>query len=396
LAIAALQARGYNACCGQEADADSSWRSEPSGRAVVTRKQWTVTAIIGVAAVCLSFLAGSGVAMYATATWPAFPPVSWLQNPIPRLGSPTPAQAVFPSPSAADTLVPSPTARAPSPTPTSTWVVPTLPSTIFAPREPASPDEGEPDDTPAEARPIEPGATQSHNLHVPADQDWLYFEAEAGTSYEVWTSNLGREIDTVATLYDSEGRQLAFDDEGGEEFRSSRLFWVSEDGERLYLMVRGFADAEGGWGTEYEISLRVAEVFRMDEYEPDDTQDQATRIEPGESQRHNRHVSADEDWVVFRAEAGQTYVIETSRLGALADTVIYLYDAQGIELAVDDDGGEEERASRLEWTAPNGGRFFVKVENWLPTLAGPGTGYDLTLKIQQGDQGPEPQPSPGA
>ena len=350
----------------------------------MTRKQWTVTAIVGMAVICLSFVAGSWLGLYATGASPEFLPLSWLPSPMPLWSSPAAVQAVSPGPSASDTPTPSSTPAPPSATPTSTWAVPSLSSTIVARRQPASPDQWEPDDSLVEARPVELGVSQSHNLHVPGDQDWLYFHAEPGRSYQIGTSNLGREIDTVVTLYDSEGSQLASDDDGGEDFRSSRVFWMAQEGARLYLTIRGFAENEGGWGTEYEISLRVAEGFRMDEYEPDDAPGQAIHIEGGETQRHNRHVSADEDWVSFWADAGLTYVIETSHLGDRADTVIYLYDGQGNELAVDDDGGDEDRSSRLRWTAPSNGLFFVKVANWLATRAGPGTGYDLTLRPPRG------------
>ncbi|MCJ7621670.1 MAG: pre-peptidase C-terminal domain-containing protein, partial [Anaerolineae bacterium] len=302
--------------------------------------------------------------------------------------SPTVAGEGSATPAATKGAAPSPTARAESPTPGSTLAVPpTIPSghpTAMA-EGPVVPDEWEPDDSPEDASPIEMGGVQGHNLHVGGDQDWLYFEVEAGRSYVIETANLGREIDTVVSLYDSSGNQLSSDDDGGEEFGSSRLFWVVEEGGRVYVMVRGLADTEEGAGTGYEVSVRVAEGFRMDEYEPDDSPAQATRIEVGETQRHNRHVSGDEDWISFQAEAGSTYVIETSRLGDRADTVVYLYDAQGNVLALDDDGGDEARASRLRWTAPSSGSFFVKVGNWLPSWAGPGTGYDLTLRVPQGD-----------
>ena len=48
------------------------------------------------------------------------------------------------------------------------------------------------------------------------------------------------------------------------------------------------------------------------------------------------------DFFSFLAEAGVTYVVESSRLGERADTVLYLYDGQGNELALDDDGGDDE------------------------------------------------------
>ena len=354
----------------------------------VSRKQWVVTVVLGLAAVCVFFCAGSYLGLYLTGGAPGLSPV--LARPTaPRAEAPSPTVAgeLSATPELTKTPTPSPTARAECPTPGSTLAVPpTIPSghPTAIPEEPVVPDEWEPDDTPEDASPIEMGGVQAHNLHVTGDHDWLYFEGEPGGSYVIETSNLGREIDTVVSLYDSTGNELALDDDGGEEFGSSRLFWVAEEGGRLYVMVRGLADTEGGWGTDYEVSLRVAEGFRMDEYEPDDSSAQATRIEVEETQRHNRHVSGDEDWISFQAEAGSTYVIETSRLGDRADTVAYLYDAQGNELALDDDGGDEARASRLRWTAPDSGLFFVKVGNWLPTWAGLGTGYDLTLRPPRG------------
>jgi hypothetical protein len=86
--------------------------------------------------------------------------------------------------------------------------------------------------------------------------------------------------------------------------------------------------------------------------------------------------------VHFEAQAGTTYIIETSNLGDGADTVVYLYDQAGEELASDDDGGTETRASRLEWTAPHDGTLYVMVEDWLGTSTGPKTSYDISLLVR--------------
>jgi hypothetical protein len=355
----------------------------------VSRKQWVVIVVLGLAAACVFFFAGSYLGLYLTGGAPdlsaalARPAAPWEEIPSPTIV----LEEESATATATKTPAPSPTARAESPTPGSTLEVPpTIPSghPTAIPEEPVVPDEWERDDTPEHASRIELGGVQGHNLHVGGDQDWLYFEGEPGGSYVVETSSLGREIDTVVSLYDGTGTELASDDDGGEDFGSSRLFWVVEEGGRLYVMVRGLADTEEGPGTGYEVSVRQAEGFRTDEYEPDDSPALATRIELGETQRHNRHVAGDEDWISFQAEAGSTYVIEASRLGDQADTVVYLYDGQGNELALDDDGGDEDRASRLRWTAPDTGLFFVKVGNWLPTWAGPGTGYDLVLRPPRG------------
>jgi hypothetical protein len=363
------------------------WRGDSEEQ--LSRKEWIALVVVGAGAVSLFFFAGSYLGLYLTSSAPdlssilARLPAPWEKSPSPTIV----AEEESATATATGTARPSPTTEAERPTSGSALaVVPTIPSghPTAMPEEPAVPDEWEPDDTLEDAKPIEIQGVQGHNLHVVGDQDWLYFEAEADASYVIETSNLGREIDTVISLRDSSGAELASDDDGGEEFGSSRLFWVTKEGGRLYVQVRGLADAEVGPHTQYEVSVKLSEAFRVDEYEPDDSAVEATRIELGETQRHNRHVSGDEDWISFRAEAGQTYVIETSRLGERADTVVYLYDGQGNELALDDDGGDEERASRLRWTAPDAGLFFVKVGNWLPTRAGPGTGYDFTLRPPRG------------
>ena len=220
---------------------------------------------------------------------------------------------------------------------------------------------------------------QRHNLHVEGDRDWVYFQAEAGRAYVVETSNLGHEMDTVVYLFDEEGIELASDDDGGEEFLASRLWWVAREDAGLWLMIRGFAETETGPGTSYDVTVRLAEGFEIDQYEPDDSPEQASRIAVGETQSHNRHVSGDEDWLSFEVQPGITYTVQTINLGGHADTVIYLYDEGGAELVFDDDGGYESWASRLEWMTQEPGILYVKIVDWIQTSSGPDTRYDVVL-----------------
>jgi hypothetical protein len=343
---------------------------------LLSSRQWSVTVVVGLAVTCLAFCAGSSLGLYLMDGLPELPVI--LTEAGPRAAS-----SSSPSPTVAvqATAIPTTTAQ-PSPKETATRAVPYLtpgPPATATPQEPFVSDNWEPDDAPADANGIEMGGRQTHNLHVAGDRDWLYFDALGGTTYTIETSQLGAEMDTVVYLYDGEGNELASDDDGAEEFLASRLVWMAEEDGRLYVMIGGFADTEEGRGTEYDVSVGLAERFRIDEYEPDDMRRQATRIEVGETQRHNRHVAGDVDWLSFEAQAGTTYVIKTSGLGDRADTAIYLYDARGTELAFDDDSGTELWASRLRWTAPESGLFYVKVTDWLQGSSGPGTAYDVSL-----------------
>jgi ribosomal protein S11 len=346
----------------------------------VSRKQWVVTVVLGLLAVVVLFCSGSYVGLYLTGAMPTLTTSSVGVTPS-TVENASPAVAEEPSP----TQTRPTTAPGELPTATSTpgllpVTPPPVPSTV--PQEPFAPDEWEPDGSAEEAHPIEVGGVQRHNLDVGGDSDWLYFEARAGQTYVVETSELGREVDTVIRLFDGQGNELALDDDGGVEFLASRLWWTARGDGSLYVVVRGLADTEAGRGTEYSISLRVAEAFEVDEYEPDDSRATASLIEVGQTQRHNRHTAGDEDWISFEVQQGITYVVQTLNLGVDADTVIHLYDSQGNELALDDDGGEEAGASRLEWTAVGSGVRYVKVEDWLQNSSGPGTQYEVALSLR--------------
>ena len=352
-------------------------------------KQWVVTAVLGGALVCVSAGLGVYLAIYLMEAFPTSTSPGVQPTELPSI---TTEAAISPTPSATQipTVVP-PTSTPEPPTPTNTRVIPLItpsPRPSPTPREAFAPDSFEPDDSWADASLIQVGETQTHNLHVEGDHDWVFFEAQQGRAYVIETSNLAYEIDTVVELYDQRGNELASDDDGGEEYLASRLWWVATDGGRLYVMIRSFGDADEGPGTRYDVSLRMAEGFRIDQYEPDNSRAQARPIAAGESQTHNRHVAGDRDWMYFEAQGGMTYVIETFNLGPNADTVVYLYDAAGNELASDDDRGGETWASRLEWTAPQDGAFYIMVGDWLQTSAGPGTRYDIVVRAIQAVEAP--------
>lgn len=352
----------------------------------MTSKRWLLVVGLGVAVVCVFFGAGSYMGLHLAEDLPDLGVVpSRPTETTAEFLSPTAVEKGLPAVTAASAPPPSSTSQPELPTPTSTSVLPLItPSVRPAPatQEPFVADGWEPDDSQGEASLIEIGEAQTHNLHLIGDRDWLYFQAEAGKAYVLETSGLGSEMDTVIHLYDELGNELAWDDDGADEFLASQLWWVAREDGALYAMVRGFADTKEGPGTDYEVSLRSGGRFEMDQYERDDSPAEASRISIGDMQSHNWHVSGDEDWVSFEVQRGITVVVQTLNLGVEADTVIFLYDGQANELAFDDDGGDEAWASRLEWTAAENGILYVKVVGWIPTSSGPATRYDLALSAR--------------
>jgi len=74
----------------------------------------------------------------------------------------------------------------------------------------------------------------------------------------------------------------------------------------------------------------------------------------------------DEDWFKFTASAGSRYIIETGVLGTGSDTVIELYGPNNgtTLIGIDDDGGNEDLASLIDWTAIIPGTYYVRVRHY--------------------------------
>jgi hypothetical protein len=267
-----------------------------------------------------------------------------------------------------------------SPTP---GAIPTAAS-VPTPRPPSAepgPDPYEPDDSIQEAQPIATdGLPQAHNLHVQRDHDYVYFEAFEGTAYTIETSRLGSDVDSIIYLYDSEGNELAYADDGANEPLASRIAWLAARSGTYYVMIRDLADESVGPDATYEIRIIASDTVEgADSYEPDDSIAQASSIDTdGTYQSHTLHVTVDVDYVAFLADEGVEYTIETGNLEGDCDTVIYLYDEDGTELDYDDDSGEQSLASRLVWTAPDSGIYYVAVEDF-HSQAGPEVSYQIWI-----------------
>jgi hypothetical protein len=115
------------------------------------------------------------------------------------------------------------------------------------------PDAYEGDDDPASAHLIQ--RTETHNIAVPGDEDWVKFNAVAGTTYVIQTSNLGIAADTYIYLYDTDGSTLllANDDYGGT--LGSRIEWQAPADGIYYVAVKHWNPNVGGCGTTYDLSI---------------------------------------------------------------------------------------------------------------------------------------------
>ena len=95
--------------------------------------------------------------------------------------------------------------------------------------------------------------------------------------------------------------------------------------------------------------------------------------------RRQAHAHCDADWLRFDGVAGRTYRIETFALAGGADTTIAVHrDCGEVPIAADDDGGPDNRSSRVDFTAPANDVYDLHVEEWNDAY-GPGLSYRIRV-----------------
>ncbi len=114
-----------------------------------------------------------------------------------------------------------------------------------------------------------------------------------------------------------------------------------------------------------------------------DSQVGATRVSTdGTPAAGNIEVPGDVDYFRFSAEAGTSYILETS---GSTNTYLHLYGPDGVtELGRNDDGGAGLNA-RIAWACPSSGTYYVKVRHGLASRTGR---YALTVSVADGGQAP--------
>ena len=121
--------------------------------------------------------------------------------------------------------------------------------------------------------------------------------------------------------------------------------------------------------------IAIPVAFALDIYEPDDSYQNSTYLETNwTKQTHSFDYAGDKDYINFTAIAGSRYIIETFNKSDidLTDTFVYLYSTDGTTLLTSNDDiiNGELRNSRISWTAPSNGTFFLKVIEYYSNVGG--------------------------
>lgn len=111
-----------------------------------------------------------------------------------------------------------------------------------------------------------------------------------------------------------------------------------------------------------DFDLQAPLLCATDDFEPDDGYPSAVPLWPNDSPlARGLDIMQDADWVRFHAAQGGTYTIRTHDLAGGADTVLNLYDTDGLTVLVSNDDTGGNPASELTWIAPYTGTYFVQI-----------------------------------
>ena len=181
--------------------------------------------------------------------------------------------------------------------------------------------------------------------------------------------------DDLATYLEecvTEGVEFFEEQEDGACGTSSREFYICASNLNCSEFGDLFTDENGPCAEQLKAFMEcnfelepeddVEEAYPADQYEPDNTMDDASEIVPGESQERTLQDYDDVDFVFFNAEEGKTYTIETTiSEDDETDTELYLYDNESTYIDGNDDKDETTYESLIEWTAPASGVYMIEV-----------------------------------
>ena len=225
-----------------------------------------------------------------------------------------------------------------------------------------------------------------------SDVDLYKFQLAAGegVTLDIDAAVLDSDLDSYLRLYDSEGNELAFDDDDDRnvviedtttdswinfvaETSGEYYVGVSSEGNTNYDAIAGsdnFNATSGLSVGDYELAIDIAPVVA--DTDPDNTISEAINISGGEMTTISSAIDspADVDLYQFQLDRGNTVIldIDAAISGSSLDSVLQLFDAEGNVITNNDDGTAEGESSSLdsliEFTATADGTYYIGVSSF--------------------------------
>lgn len=263
---------------------------------------------------------------------------------------------------------------------------------IFLPRAVADDYRDSLSDTSAPLGSLAPGGSATGSIEESGDRDIFAISLQAGQNY-VFTLNRAASAglsDPVLRLLGSSGSVIATNDDFGGSL-NSRISYTASSSGTFYLDARGYGSNTGS----YTLASTGTPPAATDDYRDSVTDLSAPlgALVAGTASSGRIETSGDKDLFSFTVAAGETYVFNLSNAsgsGSLADPLLRLLDANGGQIAINDDFGGG-RNSQITYTAAASGTVYLEAGGYQTgtgayTLAGlvdggppTGGGFDVVI-----------------
>lgn len=223
------------------------------------------------------------------------------------------------------------------------------------------PDRFEPD-SPDDPLVLTAGESVSERtIGPPGDEDWFVVQTDYASGKAILRLFTTGEIDTYMEVYGPDDPATFLQENDDSNDSNAEVSVLAEGGQTFWVSVRGYDETVGGsYGFQSEST-----PFEGDPNEPDNTLEEANQLMVGYEPVGSFILpSSDEDWYyidIVEVPGGNT-ILSIETLGML-DTFLDLYDANGIEMLSNDDGGEGDNA-RIDMFLESPGRFYIKVTHY--------------------------------
>lgn len=214
------------------------------------------------------------------------------------------------------------------------------------------------------------GPEQTGDIGVAGDIDRFRVELSAGTSYrfELRTSGSKGIGYRELALLSSSGSQIATGTGGGSKEGDARISYTATTSGTYYLDAMG---RNGSTGKYAVVAIQTSTTPITPQPDPVTTDDYPATsgtsgvvVPNGAAAQGQLESVSDVDYFKVVLEANTTYSFSLQGSGALQDTYLRLRAEDGRVLASDDDGsGTKNGGSRISFTAPSSGTYYVDVSS---------------------------------